>query len=1024
VSRLRVMFLVVFVASAVPAFGDTAESVVRRFLALAYDGRFDELPKAPSPHTERFERRIRNVLRVRCIRVDGIALSVVEERPEQAMVHADVAMAKRDVRGSGAWSPVEIVPLRFELARDGESWRITEVRNRDEEHAERLLEASGEDRERLLRGQPEHLSKGLARALYARSIARLNSGKFKEAGDASAVALRVAIEVGDRGGEALALGAASYTTDRNDPGAAERLSQEGLDLAETVGDPDVLARAWYDRGRSVPSRRWDRELPRTVEPSECYRNARLLAEHAEDPTILIRVLYSLANGAANQQSDYLSARRSIDEGLAIAREVGDVTGEMGFEMVLSTVYFEQGDHELGLFHHARATELAEKTQAFAYPTLLVRWGCLLVDEGRFDEARAMFARAVFRNETGVATAFQSMPGGALGSALQGMAVIEAHNGNFSEAECLNREAASHHGGSPNSYLYELAPQYASRGNDAGALALSLASLAEEGLNANQRVAALILAGRAYQSMGIVDRGLAAALEAIEIREAVDAMIAGDEQQRVFAASVTSECYELAAELTLIGGDPVAALVLLERGRARVLTDILENGRLGSAAEIDADVREQQSALDREIARLRTELDRAQSQGDRTDGDQIERLNRARAVRASFLDGVQARSERRNAVRRRVDAAEVTGLAARLPSRALAVEYFIGEHDLHIFVLGETGVSVRTKRIERKVLDERVNAFLEMLANNDLRVETVGRELYALLIGPIERDIAGADGLLVVPDDSLWRVSFAALVDRRGRFLIESKAIFYAPSMIAWSSIADARKRRKSAPVSLLAIANPTLDPAAGKAAESFYRNATLGPLPDAEYEVDALRTLYDPQQSLVLKRDDATEARTKTALRDATVAHFATHAILDDANPMYSRLMLARDGDAAEDGWLESWEVARLDLNADLVVLSACDTARGRVGGGEGVVGLSWSFFLAGASSTVAAQWKVASDSTARFMVAFHRALRAPARNPALHQAQALREAQLQSIRDKRTWHPFHWAPFVLLGDPSVRTDY
>ncbi|MEA2462986.1 MAG: hypothetical protein QOJ98_733, partial [Acidobacteriota bacterium] len=957
------------------------------------------------------------------------------EGPEQVTLHADVAMTKRDPQSSEGWSSVEIVPLRFELARQGDSWLVAEVRNRDEEQAERVLQATGEDRERLLREQPQRLSKGLARALYARSLAHLNSGEFKQAADASAMALQVAREVGDRGGEALALGAATYTN----PKDSERLSLESLAIAQAAGDPDVLARAWYDRGRSIRPARSGRGSTDVTATLECYRKARALAARAEDPAVLIRVLYSLANLAANRQADYLSARRYIDEGISLAREVGDVIGEMGFQMVLSTVYFQQDDLERGLVHHALATELAEKNQAYAYPTLLVRWGTLLVDLGRYNEARAMFARVVVRSGTGMTTTFKSVPGGIMGSALRGLAIIEAYGGNFAEAECLSREAGSHHGGHPDSFAYELAPYYASHGNDAGALALSLASLAQDDLLDNQRAAALLLAGRAYQRMGIVDRGLATALEAIEIREALDSRTAGDEQQKSFATSLTSECYELAAELTLAGGDSVGALALLERGRARVQTDVLENGRPGSAAEIDAGVREQQSALEREVTRIKTELDRAQSADDTTVAGLTEELNRARAIRASFLDGVRAKSERRDAVRRHVDAAEVLGVAARLPPRTVAVEYFVGEHELHIFVLGsaggDKGVTVRTKRVERKVVDERVRLFLERLANSDLRVDGMGRELYSFLIEPIERDIAGADALLVVPHDSLWRVPFAALVDRRGRYLIESKTIFYAPSMTAWSSIADAHKRSGSARVSLLAIANPTLDPAAGKVAASFYRNATLGPLPDAEDEVDALRALYDPRQSLILKREQATEARTKAALRDVAVAHFATHAILDDANPMYSRLMLARDGDGAEDGWLESWEVERLDLNADLVVLSACDTARGRVGGeenrvglsisyfrggGEGVVGLSWSFFLAGASSTLVTQWKVASDSTARFMIAFHRSFRAPATNPALHKARAVREAQLQCLRDKRTSHPFHWAAFVLLGDASV----
>lgn len=1014
--RFVAVFLVV-VSLALPAFGETAESVVRRFVALAYDGRFDQLPKAPDAQTERFERQIRNVLRVRCVRAEQIAISVVEERAEQATLRADVAITKRDPQGSADWSPVEIVPFRFELVRQGETWLIAAVRNRDDEYAERLLQVNGEERERLLREQAEPFSKGLSRALYVRCLASLNSGDFKTAAAASALARGVAIEAGDRGGEALALGAASYTDRAN----AVRLSQESLAIAQAAGDPDVLARAWYDRGRNSGQTAAERRAPSTgPDMSECYETARKLAERAEDPTILIRILYSIANIAANQDSDYLNARRTIDEGIAIAREVGDATGEMGFETVLVTVYNYQGDRERALFHLAHATEMAEKLQALSYPTLLVRWGCLLVDEGRYDDARAMFDRAVVRTDTGMTARIKSMPGRHLGSALRGMAAIEAHNGNFAEAECLMQEAAVVDGSSVNTFLYELAPHYASHGNDARALAISLATAGEDGIFAGEEADALVLAGRAYRNMGFADRGLAVALEAIELREDVASRIAGDERQRATAANATSECYELAADLTLSGGDAAAALALLERGRARVLTDTLENGRPGSVAETDDAAREQQAALDRDVARIRTELDRAPSTDNQTLADLTEQLNRARAVRASFADGVSARSERRNAVRRRVDAAEVVALAKRLPPHTKAIEYFIGDHELHIFVLGDNGLTVRTKRVERNVLDERVRVFLEMLANSDLRVETAGRELHSLLIEPIARDIAGADALLIVPDDSLWSVSFAALVDRRGHFLVESKTIFYAPSMMAWSSIADAHKRRKPAPASLLAIANPTLDPAAGKAAASFYRSAALGALPDAEHEVDALRAFYDPRQSLVLERDQATEARTKIALRDASVAHFATHAILDDANPMYSRLMLARDGDAAEDGWLESWEVERLDVNADLVVLSACETARGRVGGGEGVVGLSWSFFLAGASSTVATQWKVASDSTAQFMIAFHRALRAPAKNAALHKAQAVRAAQLQCIRDKRTSHPFHWAPFVLLGDPSV----
>jgi CHAT domain-containing protein len=292
-------------------------------------------------------------------------------------------------------------------------------------------------------------------------------------------------------------------------------------------------------------------------------------------------------------------------------------------------------------------------------------------------------------------------------------------------------------------------------------------------------------------------------------------------------------------------------------------------------------------------------------------------------------------------------------------------------------------------------------------------------MYDLLIAPIENELASAETLLFVPDGVLWRVPFAALADPRGQFLVERWASAYAPSMTAYSMIAESKKDTQPRTPSLFAVGNPKLDLASKNAVASFYRDADLNPLPDADREVEDLRMLYDRRHSVVLKGDEATEARTKAAVGDATVVHFATHALFDDANPMYSRLALAREPNATEDGWLESWEVAQLDLDADIVVLSACETARGRIGGGEGVVGMTWSFFLAGAHSAVATQWRVASSSTAQLMVEFHRALRADgdaSLESSTAKAQALRNAQLRLLRDRRSRHPYYWAPFVLFG--------
>jgi CHAT domain-containing protein len=135
---------------------------------------------------------------------------------------------------------------------------------------------------------------------------------------------------------------------------------------------------------------------------------------------------------------------------------------------------------------------------------------------------------------------------------------------------------------------------------------------------------------------------------------------------------------------------------------------------------------------------------------------------------------------------------------------------------------------------------------------------------------------------------------------------------------------------------------------------------------------------------------------------------------------MYSHLLLAQaGGEGEEDGLLEAWELMRLDLKADLAVLSACETARGRVGRGEGMIGLTWALFVAGVPRTVVSQWKVRSDSTAELMVEFHRRLQTRPAGAATRGgvAEALRGAALKVAGDRRYRHPFHWAGFVVVGD-------
>jgi CHAT domain-containing protein len=133
--------------------------------------------------------------------------------------------------------------------------------------------------------------------------------------------------------------------------------------------------------------------------------------------------------------------------------------------------------------------------------------------------------------------------------------------------------------------------------------------------------------------------------------------------------------------------------------------------------------------------------------------------------------------------------------------------------------------------------------------------------------------------------------------------------------------------------------------------------------------------------------------------------------------PLFSYLLLTKsEGDPDNDGRLEAREIMDMNLNADLVVLSACDTANGKISPGEGVMGMSWAFFVAGTRSMLVSEWGVNSASTSELMINFYKDLKVNQTDVADRNAKALRDAVLRMVKDPRYRHPFNWAGFVMVG--------
>jgi CHAT domain-containing protein len=365
-------------------------------------------------------------------------------------------------------------------------------------------------------------------------------------------------------------------------------------------------------------------------------------------------------------------------------------------------------------------------------------------------------------------------------------------------------------------------------------------------------------------------------------------------------------------------------------------------------------------------------------------------------------------------------------AALIPDSSTAiVEFVVAEDKSYLIVLTRDNknaasplkITLYSLEITSNQLSERVDEFRRMLAERDLRYQDAARQLYDLLLKPAEEQLRGRKTLCIVPDRALWELPFQALQPRTGVHLIEDHTLFYAPSLSVLREIGKQRSsaRRNDSHKTLLAFGNPQLTGGPGERLRGDDAETRFGPLPEAEEEVKTLARLYGTANSHVFIRAEAREAVVKTEAPKYEVLHFATHGLLDNHNPMFSYLVLAQTaGDPNEDGLLEAREIINMDLHAKLAVLSACQTARGWVGAGEGVIGMSWALFVSGVPTTVASQWKVDSASTTSLMIDFHRRLRMRRANT---KAEALRQATLVLLRSERYRHPFYWAGFVMIGD-------
>ncbi len=429
--------------------------------------------------------------------------------------------------------------------------------------------------------------------------------------------------------------------------------------------------------------------------------------------------------------------------------------------------------------------------------------------------------------------------------------------------------------------------------------------------------------------------------------------------------------------------PDEAIALAERGRSRGLLDqlgtqtVLSKGK--TRALVDEEVR-----LRARLAATKAAADEA-GEDDAADG-RAEAEAAERGYR-EFLDRVR-KENLEQASLMTVEPVNVPELQALLPEGTTLVEYLVGRQNALAWVVDRTSITVVRLPILRDQLVSEVRAFRRGIEDQAPLpdAQKQAEALHEALVAPVRRHIKGSR-VVVVPHDVLHYLPFGALRSKQGRWLVEDYTLSTLPSA---SVLKFLEAKRSASGGSVLAIGNPDLGPALN--------------LRYAEREARVVGDRYAGAHVLV--RQEATETRAKSLIDGARLLHFATHGELNERDPLASGLLLAPGG--GDDGRLEVREIFGLDLKAQLVVLSACETGLGQLSTGDELVGLQRAFLYAGSPAVVTTLWKVDDRASFTLMREFYDQL------VKLDAVQALRAAQRAAMKEFP--HPFAWAAFGLTG--------
>jgi CHAT domain-containing protein/tetratricopeptide (TPR) repeat protein len=920
----------------------------------------------------------------------------------------------------------------FQLVREEGSWKLWTGEGDESELASALLAAENDtERDGLLAEHARLVTEELADQLVGRGNALVAQGEYTSA----VASFQLAYKVADR-----------------------------------LGDKSAVWKALYGLGHG------NLVQGKIAEADDSYRQSLAVCRELGNPSDLSFVLYQIGRDHA-ERGDYGDAMESYHKSLAIGEEAGKERIASTLEG-LGDLFLQQGNDEQALEQYRRSLKLFQELESGVEVKLKVtaslgKIADVLTRQGNYQQALDHYQKnlALLQElDAPVASAFVLRRIGdnyaAQGLLPQALENYQKSLTFFQDEEHKPGIAAT---------LDRIAALYSKRGEYDRAIASSRQALeiAQRLADPSELSRIQTTLGQAYLAERRYDSARNELESAISNVEKLRTQVTGTERDRELFFEGRVNPYNSMVELLIQQHDFSRAFSFAELAKARVLYEVLGKDRESISRTMSLEERKREQALNQALVTLNSQLEqeRIHRHPSKVLLHSLEaQLKQARLAHEAFESAVYAAHPELKIQRgdtRPVSLEEIADLITD-DSTAL-LEYVVTPERTYLFALtldpNQRDQPLRGVRLNVYSIDIvsqdlalRAAAFRRKLATNSLEFREQARQLYDLLLAPARKDLAGKNTLCVVPSGPLWELPFQALLSARNRYVVQDDALFYVPSLSVLREIrtkegdADPALTQGDTPQTstfathlLLAVANPELAINAGRRSNPAPAESPFAPLPEQERLVRTLAQIYGPGNSTILTGKAAQEGTIKATAGRYRILHFAAHGVLNNDDPMYSGLLLS-SASQDEDGFLEAREIAQMELHADVAVLSACETARGKVHEGEGVMGMSWALFVAGTPTTVVSLWQIDSAGTAKLMTVFHRALwtnlsqrqRPPARATAvlhprvsyrllksrsgeselrINKAQALRQAALALMAQPKYAHPFYWAAFVVVGD-------